>query len=101
SYGRPPRSTYLHMAHAARQYVMQPSDLEAELARCHQAAQAWALACCRWAREAAGDVLQASYLKVLDGRAQFEGRSTFQTWLFGVIRRTASEQRRREWMRRV
>jgi RNA polymerase sigma-70 factor (ECF subfamily) len=85
----------------AGQDVMQASDLEAELTRCHAAAFGWALACCRWNREAADDVLQASYLKVVDGRAQFEGRASFRTWLFGVIRRTAAEHRRRELLRRV
>lgn len=40
-------------------------------------------------------MLQASYLKVLEGRARFEERSSFKTFLFGVIRRTAAEQRRR------
>ena len=82
----------------AGQDVMQPSDLETELTRCHAAALGWALACCRFDRDLAHDVLQASYLKVVDGRARFEGRSAFRTWLFGVIRRTASEHRRREVM---
>ncbi len=47
----------------------------------------------------AEDVLHSSYLKVLDGRAVFSGQSSFKTWLFAVIRRTASEQRRREMLR--
>ena len=70
-------------------------DLEADLARHHRAAFGWALACCRWDRWEAEDVLQAAYLKVVDGRARFERRSAFRTWLFGVIRRTAAEERRR------
>ena len=74
---------------------MNQHDLEAELERHHTAAFGWALSCVRWTRDEAEDVLQASYLKVLDGRARFDGRSTFRTWLFGVIRRTAAEQRRR------
>jgi RNA polymerase sigma-70 factor (ECF subfamily) len=60
-----------------------------------------ALACCRYDRAEAEDVLQASYLKVLDGHAVFSGRSSFRTWLFGVIRRTAAEQRRRSALRRL
>jgi RNA polymerase sigma-70 factor (ECF subfamily) len=61
----------------------------------------WALACCRYDKTEAEDVLQASYLKVLDGHAVFSGRSTFRTWLFGVIRRTAAEHRRRSVLRRL
>jgi RNA polymerase sigma-70 factor (ECF subfamily) len=40
-------------------------------------------------------------VKILDGRARFAGRSAFKTWLFGVIRRTALEQARRRWRRRL
>jgi RNA polymerase sigma-70 factor (ECF subfamily) len=74
---------------------LSPGELEADLARHHGAAFGWALACCRWDRTSAEDVLQAAYLKILDGRARFGGRSAFKTWLFGVIRRTAAEERRR------
>ncbi|MGH7701234.1 MAG: RNA polymerase sigma factor [Gemmatimonadales bacterium] len=79
---------------------MPPDDLAAQLERLHAAAFGWALSCARWDREAAEDVLQASYLKILDGRARFDGRSTFRTWVFGVIRRTAAEARRRAALRR-
>jgi len=74
---------------------MTPGEIDAELERHHGAAFAWALACCRRDREEAEDVLQTSYLKVLDGRAAFADRSSFKTFLLGVIRRTASEARRR------
>ena len=40
-------------------------------------------------------------MRILDGRARFAGRSAFKTWLFGVIRRTALEQARRRWRRRL
>ncbi len=46
-------------------------------------------------------MLQTSYLKVLDGRAPFAGRSSFKTFLFGVIRKTASEARRRNAWREL
>ncbi|OLD02035.1 MAG: hypothetical protein AUI99_06195 [Gemmatimonadetes bacterium 13_1_40CM_3_69_22] len=74
---------------------MSPQDLAAQLEQLHAAAFGWALSCCGWDRPAAEDVLQASYLKMLDGRARFDGRSGFRTWAFGVIRRTAQEARRR------
>jgi RNA polymerase sigma-70 factor (ECF subfamily) len=75
------------------------ADLDDELARHHRAAFGWALACCRWDRATAEDVLQNSYLKLVDGRAPFAGHSEFRTFLFGVIRRTASEERRRRAIR--
>ena len=75
---------------------MTPNELKAEIERLHGTGFAWALACCGRDRERAEDVLQTSYLKILDGRARFAGRSSFKTYLFGVIRRTASEERRRD-----
>jgi RNA polymerase sigma factor (sigma-70 family) len=80
---------------------MSLTDLEAELSQHHRAAFGWALACCRWDRTMAEDVLQTAYLKIVDGRARYAGRSAFRTWLFGVIRRTAGEERRRRAVRRV
>ena len=79
---------------------MSPADLTAELEQLHAAAFGWALSCCGWDRSAAEDVLQASYLKLLDGRARFDGRSSLRTFVFGVIARTAREVRRRAALRR-
>jgi len=76
-------------------------DPAQQLEELHPASFGWALACCRWQREEAEEVLQATYLKVLDGRARFDGRSSFRTWLFAVIRRTAAERRRAGWVRRL
>ena len=39
-----------------------------------------------------------AYVKVLDGSTRFDGRSSFKTFLFGVIRKTAMEQRRARWL---
>ncbi len=70
------------------------ANVESELERHHADCFAWAMACCGRDRTEAEDVLQTSYLKVLDGRAVFASRSSLKTWLFGVIRRTAAEHRR-------
>jgi RNA polymerase sigma-70 factor (ECF subfamily) len=80
---------------------MKRSEIDAELGRHHSDSFGWALACCRWDRTEAEDVLQLAYLKILDGRAKFGGRSSFRTWLYAVIRRTAVERRRRERVRRL
>ena len=76
-------------------------DLRDELARVHPQAYAWAVRCCRDDRAEAEDVLHDAYMKVLDGRARFEGRSSFTTWLLGIIRHTAREHARRGWLRLI
>ncbi len=73
--------------------------LRSEIAAHHRAAFAWANNCCRRDRSEAEDVLHATYLKVLEGRARFDGRSSFRTWLFSVIARTAADHRRRRVLR--
>jgi len=80
---------------------MTPEELETELERLHRASFGWALWCVAGDRWEAEDVLQTSYLKVLDGRARFDGRASLKTWLFGVIRRTAVEHRWRSWRTRL
>jgi len=77
---------------------MTSKQLEDELERLHPASFAWALGCCRRNREEAEDVLQSSYLKVLEGKARFDGHSSFKTFLFSVIRRTAAQSRRRAFL---
>lgn len=72
-----------------------PAELEVHLERHHEASFGWALSCCGWNDADAEDVLQTTYLKVISGRARFGGRSSFRTWLFGVIRQTSREHRRR------
>jgi RNA polymerase sigma-70 factor (ECF subfamily) len=65
------------------------AKLSALLQEHHTSAWGWALCCCRGNREMAEDVLHNAYLKILEGKANFGGKSTFKTWLFGVIRKTA------------
>ena len=70
-------------------------DVECELERLHEESFAWALSCCAWDRAEAEDVLQVTYVRVISGKARFDGKSRFRTWLFGVIRLVAMERRRR------
>jgi len=71
-------------------------DLRAMLDQHHNDAWGWACACCRGDDDQAHDVLHDAYMKVLDGRAKFGGRSSFKTWLFGVIRMTSRSSRRKQ-----
>jgi RNA polymerase sigma-70 factor (ECF subfamily) len=73
---------------------MDDAELRAQLERHHCASFGWALACCRHDAKEAENTLQTAYLKILEKKAVFHGRATFKTWLFAVIRRTASESRR-------
>ena len=61
----------------------------------HSQSLGWARLCCAQDLEEAENVVQAVYLKILQGKAVFDGRSAFRTWLFAVIRTTARELRRR------
>jgi RNA polymerase sigma-70 factor (ECF subfamily) len=67
----------------------------------HVESYGWALSCCRRQSEEAENVLQFAYLKVLSGKAVFDGKSSFKTWLFAVIRKTAAHERRMELLRRL
>jgi RNA polymerase sigma factor (sigma-70 family) len=73
---------------------MERSELERELERLHAESWGWALACCARDRELAEEALQSAYLRILTGRARFDGRSSVKTWVFGVIRRTAQDEAR-------
>ena len=81
---------------------MERAELERELEALHAESWGWALACCARDRELAEDALQSAYLRVLSGRARFDGHSSVRTWVFGVIRVTAMEEarRRRSWTAR-
>jgi RNA polymerase sigma factor (sigma-70 family) len=73
---------------------MEKHLLEHYLADHHREAYLWARQCCRYDDEQAKDVLQAVYLKIWEGRARYNDRSSFRTWLFAVIRYTALDSLR-------
>ncbi|MEM9381734.1 MAG: sigma-70 family RNA polymerase sigma factor [Planctomycetota bacterium] len=66
-----------------------------QLETLHADAFGWALVCCERDPEAAADALQSSYARVLSGGATFEGSGALRSFLFGVVRRVAQEDRRR------
>jgi RNA polymerase sigma-70 factor (ECF subfamily) len=80
---------------------METTALELELERIHTECWGWALACCGRDRDIAEESLQSAYLKILSKQAQYDGRSSFRTWVFGVIRHTAMEELRRRQTRRA
>jgi RNA polymerase sigma factor (sigma-70 family) len=84
---------------AAEERAMDDVELRCQLERAHADCFGWAMACCGRDRDHAEEVLQTVYLTVLDGHARYDGRSSFRTWLFGVIRRTAAAERRKAWLR--
>jgi RNA polymerase sigma factor (sigma-70 family) len=80
---------------------MTDSELHAALETHHSESYGWALSCCARSSVEAEAVLQTVYLKVLMGKARYDGRASFKTWLFAVIRRTAADERRRQMLRHL
>ena len=76
-------------------------ELKAELERLHSSSFGWALSCCRRNHGEAEEVLQTVYLKILEGKARFRGESSFRTWLFAVIHKTAAGERRKNLLRKL
>ena len=75
-----------------------PNIGRAALAELHRGGYRWALSLTNHESAAAEDVMQQSYLLILEGRARFDGASSLKTWLYGVIRNVA---RRHVRQRRV
>jgi RNA polymerase sigma-70 factor (ECF subfamily) len=64
-------------------------DFQVEIKKHHKQAYAWAMQCCGFERETALDVLQDSYLKVLESGVNYKSKSSFKTWLFAIIKNTS------------
>jgi RNA polymerase sigma-70 factor (ECF subfamily) len=84
-----------------RATVVNRADLEQQLEELHPLSFAWSLGLCGRDADDAQEVLQETYLKIFEGKARFDGRSTLKTWLFAVIRRTAATHRRSRWLRNL
>ena len=80
---------------------MELAELRLQLEELHTASFGWALSCCRQNHAEAEEVLQTVYLKILQGKASFDGQSKLQTWLFAVIRNTAISERRKTLVRSI
>lgn len=76
-------------------------ELRDQLEKYHRESYGWALSCCARDPVEADGVLQTVYLKVLEGKARYDGKATFKTWLFSVIRKTAADERRRNILYRL
>ncbi len=61
----------------------------------HREAFLWARQCCGFDSELAKDVLQQTYLKILEGKAKLNEASKAKTWLFSIIRYTAVDELRK------
>jgi RNA polymerase sigma factor (sigma-70 family) len=81
--------------------ALEDAGLRTALEAHHVESYGWALSCCRRRRDEAENVLQLVYVKVLSGKAVFDGKSSFKTWLFAVIRKTAAYEHRTELFRKL
>ena len=75
---------------------MDNNRLEIELKKHHQDAYLWACQCCNYQEEEAKEVLQQVYLKIAEGKARFNEKASFKTWLFSVIRFTAIDHQKQQ-----
>jgi RNA polymerase sigma factor (sigma-70 family) len=82
---------------------MHNSNINSELEQYHNDCYGWALHCCNRDREMASEVLQTSYLKILERQNTFRGRSGIKTWAFIVIKNTAIDawRKQKKWNKRV
>jgi RNA polymerase sigma-70 factor (ECF subfamily) len=78
---------------------MDEAELHHQLEQLHTLSYGWALNCCASNPNDAEDILQTVYQRIFEGRARYDGRSAFKTWLFAVIRYTVAGERRRRWIR--
>src|SRR5262249_62390512 len=64
---------------------MTDSELRAALEIHHSERYGWALNCCAHSSVEAEAALQTVYLKVLLGKARYDGKASFTRWLVGGV----------------
>ena len=74
---------------------MNRTELEHILKQFHRDAYLWARQCCQFDDELAKDMLQQSYLKILEGNAKLKNPQKAKTWLFSIIRYTCIDELRK------
>jgi RNA polymerase sigma-70 factor (ECF subfamily) len=74
---------------------MNRNSLQQLLNSHHREAYIWARQCCGFDSELAKDVLQLTYLKILEGKAKLNDAAKAKTWLFSIIRYTAIDELRK------
>ena len=70
--------------------------IRSQLEQSHNDCYGWALHCCCQDREMAHEVLQTSYLKILERQNLFAARSEFKTWAFAIIKNKAIDAFRKK-----
>lgn len=74
---------------------MNRNQLETFLREHHREAFLWARQCCGFDGELAKDVIQQTYLKILEGNARLKHDGNCKTWLFSIVRFTAIDELRK------
>ncbi len=75
--------------------LQNPSITEQELSKIHHESSQWAIFCANFDPDLAKDILQQSYLKIVEGKAVFKKESSLKTWMFSLIRLTSFESQRK------
>ena len=74
---------------------MYHSKIKPKLEEHHKDCFGWALYCCDQDKEMSYEVLQNSYLKMLERQDTFKGKAEFKTWAFAIIKNTAIDALRK------
>ena len=74
---------------------MHHCNIKPKLEEHHKDCFGWALYCCNQDIEVSNEVLQNSYLKMLERQNTFKGNAEFKTWAFAIIKNTAIDALRK------